>query len=139
MAKQASNYFSIVLSMINKIAIGAILLIVFGGLFFFTQRKQYQPNQQLVPKPTQQPQTEVETGTITIKDFSFSPDTLTVKQGAKLTWLNQDSVTHNIKSDTFNSPDLNQGEKFELTFNTNGSFDYICGLHPSMKGKIIVE
>ncbi|MDO8639541.1 MAG: cupredoxin family copper-binding protein [bacterium] len=118
------------------IGIVAVVIIV-AGLFLFGQ-KQYQPSQQS-QQPTQQPQAKVEENIIIVKDFSFSPDVLTVKQGTKVTWVNQDSVIHNIKSDTFNSADLNQGDKFEFTFNSKGSFDYICDLHPSMKGKIIVE
>lgn len=117
------------------IGIIAVVVIVAGFLLF--GQKQYQPSQQ--SQPAQQPQTKVEANLITIKDFSFSPDVLTVKQGTKVTWVNQDSAVHKIKSDTFNSADLNQGDKFEFTFDSKGSFDYICGLHPSMKGKIVVE
>ena len=126
----------------NKIIIGGVLIVlVIGGFVFLTQKKSQpslQPsiNQQSVTQPTQ---TTVETNTITIKDFAFNPATLTVKQGIKVTWTNEDSMTHKIKSDTFNSQDLNQGDKFEFTFNNKGSFDYSCSIHPSMTGKIIVQ
>lgn len=128
----------------NKILIGVILVIVIvGGLFYFL-RKGYQPSQ--TPSATQtqqlaaaQPQTEVAADTVTIQNFAFNPDTLTVSVGTKVTWINQDAVTHKIKSDTFNSADLSQGDKFEFTFNTKGTFDYSCSIHPSMTGKIVVE
>ncbi len=123
----------------NKIVIAIVLVvIIIGGLFLFSQ-KQFQSTQQPTKQPAQQPGTNVGADTVTIKNFSFTPEVLTVKQGAKVTWINQDSVTHKIKSDTFNSSDLNQGDKFEFTFNTKGSFDYSCSIHPSMTGKIIVE
>ncbi len=123
----------------NKIIIGiVILVIVIGGLYFFSQN-QYQSNLPSVQPSTQEQQNNVDANTVTIQNFSFSPSTLTVKTGTKVTWVNQDSVPHKIKSDTFNSSDLSQGDKFEFTFNTKGSFDYICGIHPSMKGKIVVE
>lgn len=125
----------------NKIIIGVVsAVVIIGGLYYLTQ-KQYQPSQQPVSQqPTvQQPQIKAEANTITIKNFAFSPDTLTVKQGAKVTWVNQDSAPHKIKSDTFNSSNLNQGDQFEFTFNNKGSFDYSCSIHPSMTGKIVVE
>ncbi len=126
----------------NKVIIGVVLaVIVIGGLLFFTQ-KQNQPSQQqpVTQQPsTQQPQTTIEANTVTIQNFAFNPGTLTVKQGTKVTWTNQDSATHKIKSDTFNSENLNQGDKFEFTFDTKGSFDYSCSIHPSMTGKVVVE
>ncbi len=125
----------------NKILIGIVLaIVVVGGLFYLT-KSQYQPSQQpAMQQPTsQQPQTAVDQNTITIQNFAFNPGTLTVKQGTKVTWTNQDSAAHKIKSDTFNSGSLNQGDKFEFTFSTKGSFDYSCSIHPSMTGKIVVE
>jgi plastocyanin len=115
----------------NKIIAGLVLLaIVIGGWFFFMQKQ----------SPSQpQPQMKVEANAVTIQNFAFNPATLTVKQGTKVTWTNQDTMIHKIKSATFNSPDLNQGDKFEFTFDNPGSFDYSCSIHPSMTGKIVVE
>ena len=78
-------------------------------------------------------------GMISIKNFAFSPATLTIKKGATVTWTNSDSAPHQIKSATFNSAALNQGQSFSFTFNTAGTFDYSCAIHPSMLGKIIVQ
>ena len=79
-------------------------------------------------------------GAVTIKDFAFDPGDLTVAKGTKVTWKNDDSATHRIKSGdgSFDSKDLKNGDSFDHTFDTAGSFDYICGIHPSMKGKITV-
>ena len=137
----------------NKIIIGVVLaVVIIGGVFYFTKSQYQQPSQQqpVTQQPTtqqpttqqpttQQTQTTVEANAITIQNFAFNPGTLTVKQGTKVTWTNQDSATHKIKSDTFNSGDLNQGDTFEFTFNNKGSFDYSCSIHPSMTGKIVVE
>lgn len=120
----------------NKIVIGIVLaILVIGGFYYFAQNPYQQP---ATGGPTQAP-TRVEANTITIQNFSFNPSTLTVKQGTKVTWSNQDSAIHDIKSDTFNSQNLNRGNKFEFTFEDKGSFDYICGIHPTMTGKIVVE
>lgn len=76
---------------------------------------------------------------INIAGFAFSPKTLTVKKGAVVIWTNNDSVSHKIKSDTFNSDVLKPGQSFPVTLNNTGTFDYSCAIHPSMTGKIIVE
>lgn len=133
----------------NKMLIGVVaIVVVIGGLFFLTKNQNQSsqtPVQQQVQTPTQQvvptgTQNKVEgNNTVTIQSFTFSPAVLAVKQGTKVTWVNQDSVSHTIKADTFNSENLSQGDKFEFTFDKKGSFDYICGIHPRMTGKIVVE
>lgn len=122
----------------NKIIFGIIIIIIVIGTIFFLNRPNYQQSD-VQQQTGQQSQTNNESNTIYIKDFAFNPGNLTIKQGTKVTWINQDTVTHKIKSDTFNSADLNQGDKFEYTFSDKGTFDYICGIHPSMTGKITVE
>jgi plastocyanin len=79
-------------------------------------------------------------GAVTIKDFAFDPGDVTVAKGTTVTWKNDDSATHRIKSGdgSFDSEDLKNGDSFEHTFDTAGTFDYICGIHPSMKGKVTV-
>ncbi len=77
--------------------------------------------------------------TIEIKNFAFSPAVLTVQSGATIVWSNQDGAPHTIKSNLFESPRLSQGQTFEYKFDQPGIVEYSCGLHPSMKGKIIVQ
>lgn len=77
---------------------------------------------------------------VTISNFSFNPDVLEVSANDTVTWRNNDSVTHKIvSSNLFESGNLNQGNEFSFTFTTPGTYDYICSIHPSMKGKIIVK
>jgi len=83
-----------------------------------------------------------ETGTgnmVTIQNFAFSPATLTIKAGTTVTWTNNDSATHTIKSNAFNSGNLTTGDKFQFTFSNPGTYAYSCGIHPSMQGTIIVQ
>lgn len=79
--------------------------------------------------------------TVVIQNFTFTPNTLTVKAGTNVTWINQDSAIHDIKSNsgTFSSPDLNNGDKYTYNFTKPGEYSYYCGEHPSMTGKIIVQ
>jgi len=76
---------------------------------------------------------------VAIENFAFSPATITVKAGTTVTWTNRDSAAHTVKSDSFTSPSLNQGETYSYTFNDTGSFAYTCGVHPAMKGTVVVE
>ncbi len=82
---------------------------------------------------------ENKTSEIAIKNFAFNPDKLKIKAGATVKWTNQDSVPHQIKAGSFNSDVLGTGDSFEFRFSQPGSYDYACGIHPSMKGNIIVE
>jgi plastocyanin len=76
---------------------------------------------------------------VTIQDFSFSPPSLEVKIGDKVTWTNQDSAPHNVLGDAFKSPDMPTGGTFTYTFDKAGTFTYKCGIHPSMTGTVIVK
>ncbi len=82
------------------------------------------------------------------KNNKFVPNTLTVKVGTTVTWVNQDSYIHTVTSGTspsersglFDSGNLNGGKTFSFTFDKAGTYDYFCILHFSlgMIGKIIV-
>ena len=76
---------------------------------------------------------------INIQNFAFSPGALNIKKGTSVTWTNNDSAPHQIKSAIFNSNLLSNGQSFTFTFNEIGTFNYSCSIHPSMLGKIIVE
>lgn len=78
--------------------------------------------------------------TVAIKNFAFSPSTLTIQKGANVTWRNDDSVQHQITSDSpaFSSPLLSTGGTYTFQFNTTGTFPYRCNIHPTMKGTVVV-
>lgn len=80
---------------------------------------------------------------VVLSGFAFNPKTITVKKGTTVTWTNQDAVGHTVTADAgsvinFSSPNLNQGDKYQFTFNSVGNFSYYCSPHPNMKGQIIV-
>ena len=76
----------------------------------------------------------------TIKSFSFQPDVLKVKVGAKTTWTNDDAVAHTVTADTnsFASGNLQPGGSFSFTFTRPGTYAYHCSIHPSMHGSVVV-
>jgi plastocyanin len=78
---------------------------------------------------------------VTIDNFTFGPKELTVAIGTTVKWVNHDDIPHTVveKNTTFRSKALDTDDSYSFTFASAGSFDYFCGLHPHMVGKIIVK
>jgi plastocyanin len=76
--------------------------------------------------------------TVSIDKFLFAPAALTVKSGATVTFENHDSTIHSIVGGFFRSKPLDTDDKFSFTFDKPGEYTYFCGLHPYMKGKVVV-
>ena len=78
--------------------------------------------------------------TVNISGFAFKPQTLTVSVGTTVTWVNDDGAPHIVadKAGAFRSEKLGKGGTFSLEFSEAGTFDYVCGIHPSMTGQIVV-
>ena len=78
--------------------------------------------------------------TIMIDNFTFSPAELNVAVGTTVTWVNRDDIPHSIveKEKKFRSKAFDTDGTYSFTFTSAGSFDYFCGLHPHMTGKIVV-
>lgn len=111
-----------------------LIALVLSGCSLYKNSQNNAPSAAIT---TQSP--DVTDNVVEIKNFSFIPATLIVKKGATVKWINKDSAPHQIKSSTFNSEKLNVDQSFSFTFDNVGNFDYICGIHPSMIGKIVVE
>jgi plastocyanin len=78
---------------------------------------------------------------IGIDNFNFTPPTLTVAKGTKVTWINNDDVPHlivNVQNRFKQSAVLDTDQKFSATLTAPGTYNYFCSLHPKMQGKIIV-
>ena len=78
---------------------------------------------------------------ITIDNFTFAPETLTVAAGTTVTWVNRDEEPHNVVSPdrVFRSKAIDGGEKFTTVFDKPGTYNYICAVHPHMRGTVIVK
>ena len=78
---------------------------------------------------------------IVIKDFHFDPQTITVKSGEKLTWINRDEEPHTVVSvekQFKKSSALDTDQEFTITAGAPGTYTYFCSVHPKMTGTIIV-
>lgn len=79
--------------------------------------------------------------TIEIKDFAFNPQTLTVKSGQTITWINRDEEPHTVVSvekQFKKSSALDTDESFTITAGAPGTYTYFCSVHPKMTGTIVV-
>ena len=77
---------------------------------------------------------------VAIVNFAFDAATIEVPVGTTVTWTNDDATPHTATSvdKIWDSNILNQGESFSYTFEEAGTFDYLCSLHPSMVGQVVV-
>ena len=78
--------------------------------------------------------------TVSIVNFAFKPGTLTVKRGARVAFANTSNTTHTAtRGGGFDTKRIAPGKTKTVQFNQRGSFAYHCKIHPSMKGKVIVQ
>jgi plastocyanin len=79
---------------------------------------------------------------IEIKDFAFNPQTITLKAGEKVTWINRDEEPHTVVSvekQFKKSTALDTDQEFTITAGAPGTYTYFCSVHPKMTGTIVVE
>jgi plastocyanin len=78
---------------------------------------------------------------VTIKNFKFGPASSSVRVGDTITWSNQDIAAHTATASdgSFDTGTINQGKSGSHTFTKAGTFAYICSIHPSMKGTVVVS
>lgn len=78
--------------------------------------------------------------TVIINLMQFSPASLQVEIGDTVTWINKDLVDHNVKdtiNNLFYSDTLKTGKSYRWV--VTGSANYICTIHPTMNGQIIIS
>lgn len=78
---------------------------------------------------------------VAIAEFVFDPPMLEIATGDTVTWTNQDAIPHTVSFDGMeiaDSPPLDQGESFSVTFDTPGTYAYQCNPHPDMRGTVVV-
>ena len=86
-----------------------------------------------------------EDATVSIRDFSFQPETIEVETGTTVTWTNEDGVAHTVTAGTSGAAEgtfdesVDAGETAEVAFDEAGTFDYFCAIHPTMTGQVVVS
>ncbi len=77
---------------------------------------------------------------LNIQNFAYQPANIQVRAGTTVTWTNQDNVPHSVtfKNGMKDSGLLSQGQSFSYTFNTPGTYQYYCTVHPNMVATVTV-
>ena len=78
---------------------------------------------------------------VSMDHSTFIPSEITVAPGTTVTWVNVETMPHTVVdlNKAFRSKTLVKDGTFSFTFTTPGDFDYLCSIHPNMKGKVIVK
>lgn len=79
---------------------------------------------------------------VLIQGFAFNPDTITIKVGDSVKWMNTETAKHTVTSDLggeLNSQELSKGQTYSHTFTKAGEYTYHCTFHTSMTAKVIVQ
>jgi plastocyanin len=88
------------------------------------------------------PSTETGTVSAAMANIAFNPSAITASVGDVITWTNNDTAPHTatVKSDpTCTTENLAGGATGSIVFNTAGSYEFFCKIHPTMTGTIEVS
>lgn len=138
----------------GKFLIVIIVLAIIAGVFISRSNKgsnqapvqQGSQNQQAVTSPAQE-QRQNET-IVTVTALGFVPQTLTIKAGTKVLWMNKSGGTVTVNSaghpahlayPPLNLGEFNDGSSVQLGFDKPGTYNYHDHLNPSLTGTIVVE
>jgi plastocyanin len=85
------------------------------------------------------PATEATGNLVDIKKACFTPSNLHVQPGQRVTWVNNDTITHVVAGSSWGHFDeMSQGDRVSFRFDDAGVYPYTCYLHPGMNGAVIV-
>ena len=79
--------------------------------------------------------------TVTIEAMKYSPERLTVHAGDTVVWINKDLFPHTVTEigKRFDSHEIKPNASWRYVAQARGEFAYVCSLHPTMKGALVVE
>ena len=100
----------------------------------------FEPTAAPTPTPPPTSTSIPNAASVTVKSFAFSPMSVTVEVSGTVTWdfTQGTHTTTGSGSESWDSEFKNSGS-FSHRFERPGTFSYICSLHPSMTGTVIVE
>jgi plastocyanin len=78
--------------------------------------------------------------TVVIDGVKFEPEATTVQRGDTVVWTNKDPFPHTATArGVFDSKEIDPGKSWKWTARRAGVYEYVCTLHPTMKGTITVK
>jgi plastocyanin len=120
----------------------AFMLVLGGGIAFADEYGQPMspptPAASAAPSPAASPVSSIPN--IHIRNFAFVPDTVTIKPGGTVRWIQDDDTPHTVTAadKSFDSGNLDKKAVYTHTFDKAGTYAYVCAYHPSMRAKVIV-
>ena len=128
------------------IIIGSVLVLIIGAGLWLIAANLSRPTNQTIENPNAVDMTSSKEVQVAIRDLSYTPSAIKIKKGTKVTWVNQDSVGHNVVAD--DAPDMGglprtapvygRGQSQSVTFTRVGTFSYHCTPHAFMRGSVQV-
>lgn len=78
---------------------------------------------------------------VAIRDFVYTPASLTIRAGEAVRWTNYDAAPHDAVElgGAWKTPLLKQGESATQVFDRPGQQEYYCTVHPAMRGSLTVR
>lgn len=74
------------------------------------------------------------------KSYRFDPPRIQIDAGETVTWTNDDNFTHTVRVDGQADHEAGPGERVTITFDTPGTYHYVCTLHRrDMDGEVVVR
>ncbi len=132
---RSSSNISLTAATVAALAIGAVFIggmIVMGVLMVGHMGGSASPQAPVVAA-----EAEV---TVDIRDFDYFPRNLTVNAGTQVTWVNRDTAPHTATvRGGWDTGTLGQDEGGTISFDTPGTYEYICTIHPYMKATLTVR
>lgn len=128
--------------LLNRIlvALSVALIVTSGVLFFDQQTKSDAAGAQAAGAPAKA------AAQVSIKDFLYDSEAITVAVGAKITFTNQDGAPHTATSGkspnadgAFDTGTLTKAQSKSVKLAKAGTFSYYCAIHPFMKGTVTVK
>jgi len=82
----------------------------------------------------------VRTHEVVIQGLLYVPETLSVRRGDVVVWINKDPFPHTVTAaGVFDSGPIAAGKSWRFTARKPGTHSYLCTLHTTMKGTLRVE
>jgi plastocyanin len=93
------------------------------------------------PSPSPTATISIVAGARTLTTTAYSPSPMTVSAGTTVTWMNNDTSTHNSTADSgaFATGSIAPGASASVKLQNAGTFVYHCTIHPGMVGTIVVQ
>jgi plastocyanin len=91
--------------------------------------------------PSAAPPASTDQARVTIAQTAYGPARLEVDTGTTVSWANDDPVIHTVTAvdGSFNSGVLQPGAEYSLVFETPGTYEYFCAVHPGQSGSVAVS